>query len=171
MDNVNYNFEIIELLYAAKRAANNDSRFNKPIIVLIIAIIECTLYDFLLRINQYRSDPLPNITWRVVAYLRATRETDELKKMIPKIRSMNLLRVPAGDNLYDDLERLRKVRNRLHIQNKYSVFHPDENRVYTDAELICAQDCLEKVYDTLCNVYPRWRNLPIPMTDFPRPWV
>ena len=43
MDNVNYNFEIIETLYTAKKATGNDGRFNKPIVVLIMGIIECVL--------------------------------------------------------------------------------------------------------------------------------
>lgn len=171
MDNVNYNFEVIEILYQAKKANNNDLKFNKPIIVLMMGIIECTLYDFLIRINQYRTDPFPNMPQAVVAYLRKTRETDELKYMLPKIKSQNLLQALPTETLYDDLERLRKVRNRVHIQNRYNMQPLDEGRVFTNAELQCAQDCLIKVYDTFCNVYPRWRNQPIPIADFPTPWI
>lgn len=172
MDNVNYNFEIVELLYSAKKTNGNNSRFNKPIIILIMAIIECSLYDFILRINQYNTDSFPNIHQVVVSYFRNNvRETDELKRLIPQIRSQNLLRVPSGDSLYDDLEYLRKVRNRVHIQNKYYTLNKDEHRVFTESELTKTQECLEKVYDALCNVYPRWQNQPIPMSDFPRPWL
>ena len=171
MDNVNYNFEIIECLYVAKKVNRDDDRFNKPIIVLIMAIIECTLYDFLVRINQYQTDPFPNIAQAAVAYIRNTNETDALRIIIPKIQSQNLLRTTSTDNLYNDLEHLRKIRNRLHIQNKYAMLPRDESRVFTDIELMRAQDCLEKIYNVLCNVYPRWRNQPILMTDFPRPWL
>ena len=171
MDNVNYNFEVLESLYQAKKVNPTDKHFNKPIIIIIMAIIECTIYDFLIRINQHSSDPLPNITQAVILYLRKTKETDELKYIIPKIKSQNLLQMPTGDTLYDDLEKLRLTRNRIHIQNRYVLLPKDEVNVFTESEVVCAQICMEKVYDTLCNVYPRWRNSPIPMSDFPRPWL
>lgn len=171
MDNANYNFEIIELLYKAKKENNNDKHFNKPIIILIMAIIECSLYDLMKRINQHRTDSFPNITQPIIDYFRGSKETDELKILIPRIKSNNFLRAPNGDNLYDDLEHLRRVRNRIHIQNKYYVLDKDEHKVFTNSELLKAQECLEKVYEALCNVYPRWQNEPIPMSDFPRPWL
>jgi len=171
MDNVNYNFAIIELLYKAKKINGNDTRFNKPIIILIMAIIECVLYDFLIRINQHRIDSLPNITETLVSFFRNSKETDELKIIIPQIKSQNLLKVNSSDTIYSDLEHLRKVRNRLHIQNKYAVLDRDEFMVFTDFELIRAQDCLEKIFSVLCNDHPRWGKPPIPMSEFPRPWI
>lgn len=171
MDNVNYNFAIIEVLYAAKKTNNNDPRFNKPIIILIMSIIECALYDFVSRIHQYRSDSFPNIPKTIVSFFRSSSETDELRTLIPRIQSQNLLRVSPTDTLYSDLEYLREVRNRVHIQNKYFMKPADEYRVFTEAELLCAQQCLEKVFNSLCNVYPRWRSQPISMSDFPRPWL
>lgn len=171
MDNVDYNFEIVEILYAAKKQNNNDKHFNKPILILLMAIIECTLYDFILRINQHRSDSFPNITWRAISYFRDAGSTDVLKRLIPQIKSQNLMRVSENDSLYDDLEYLRKVRNRIHIQNKYNLLGRNEYGVFSDPTLEKAQGCLEKIYDALCNVYPRWQNQPISMSDFPRPWL
>jgi hypothetical protein len=171
MDNVNYNFQIIEHLYAAKKVNYDYGHFNKPIIILIMAIIECSLYDFIKRINQHRNDSFPNITQSIIAHIRGANETDELRILIPRIRSQNLLRASVGDSIYDDLDHLRKVRNRVHIQNKYGVLDRDEYMVFTDRELIKAQECLKKVYEILCNVYPRWQNQPIPMSDFPQPWL
>ena len=170
MDNVNYNFEIIETLFLAKKTSN-DPHFNKPIIILLVAIIECCLYDFLVRINQHRYDAVPNLAQPIITYIRSMGETDELKRLIPRVRSQNLLRVNPEDTLYDDLEFLRKVRNRVHIQNRYSVLSRNESAVFTNVTLELAQDCLEKVVGTLCNTYPRWGSQPISMTDFPRPWL
>ncbi|MDP3763146.1 MAG: hypothetical protein Q8Q92_00590, partial [bacterium] len=116
-------------------------------------------------------DTFPNITKTIFSYFRSSSETDELKVLIPRIQSQNLLRVSTSDSVYTDLEHLRKVRNRVHIQNKYFMRPADEYQVFTDTELVRAQQCLEKVFDSLCNVYPRWQNQPISMTDFPRPWL
>lgn len=171
MDNVNYNFEIVELLYSAKKANGNNKRFNKPILILLMAIIECAIYDFVCRINQHRYDSFPNITKSVISHFRNSKDSDELKVLIPRMRSQNLFLATPTDTIYSDLEHLRNVRNRLHIQNKYNTLAPDENRVFRDKELELAQECLEKVFDTFCNVYPRWNNQPISMQDFPRPWL
>lgn len=171
MDNVNYNFEIIELLYNAKKSANGNRRFNKPIIILIMAIIECSLYDFIIRINRHNHDSFPNITQSIINYFRSSKETDELRIIIPQIKSQNLLRASSTDSVYDDLEHLRKVRNRVHIQNKYQALDRNEYNVFTDSELEKTQRCLIKVFSALCNVYPRWQKQPIPMSDFPMPWL
>ena len=171
MDNVNYNFQIIEALYLAKKQNGNNMLFNKPITILIMAIIECMLYDFIVRIHTYSNDPFPNITQSIVSYLRGINQTDQLKIIIPRIKSQNLLRASAGDSIYDDLEHLRNVRNRLHIQNKYNMLHKDEHRVFTQDNLKTAEQCLEKVCNVLCNVYPRWKRSPMSMNEFPRPWI
>ena len=171
MDNVNYNFEIIELLYQTKKQNGNNTKFNKPLIILIMAIIECMLYDLIIRIHSYRSDPFPNISQGIVSYFRNFRETDELRVLIPRIISQNLLRAGVGDSIYDDLDELRKIRNRVHIQNKYFQPPADEYNTFTDRDLQKAEKTLERVCEVLCNVYPRWNKQPLSMSDFPRPWV
>lgn len=171
MDNVNYNFQIIETLYLAKKKNDNDLLFNKPIIILIMAIIECMLYDFIIRIHTYKNDPFPNITQSIVSYLKKTSQTDQLKIIIPRIKSQNLLRASVGDSIYDDLECLRNVRNRIHIQNKYNILSEDEYDIFTESNLKKAEQCLERVCDVLCNVYPRWNRIPLSMNNFPRPWI
>lgn len=170
MDNVNYNFKILEALYLAKKQ-NNSPLFNKPIIVVAMAIIECSLYDFLCRIHGRVSDSLPNIDAATLAYLENSNQTDELRKIIPIIECQNLLRVPAGDNIYGDLEHLRVVRNRIHIQNRFNSLVADESDIFTDINLHKVERCIERVCGVLCNVYPRWSKMPLPMKDFPRPWI
>ena len=171
MDNVNYNFEILGRLYEAKKAKSNDTHFNKPLIILSVAMVECILYDFIDRINSFSSDPFPNITTADILFFRNSKDTDELKLIIPMIKAQNLLRVSATDTIYEDLEDLRKVRNRLHIQNKYHSLPKDEDAVFTDYKLKLAEKCFEKICEVLCNVYPRWGKDPLPMADFPRPWL
>ncbi|MFZ4500538.1 MAG: hypothetical protein ACOYMZ_03560 [Minisyncoccia bacterium] len=171
MDNANYNFEIVEVLYKAKRENGGDRHFNKPIILHLMAIIECTLYDFFDRARQFTSDPFPNIAAQTVDDLRAMKETDELKRLLPEFEAKNVLAAPAGSTIYTDLEHLRIIRNRIHVQNRYNSLSADEINVFTDAKLRLAQECFEKVCEALCNVYPRWNKQPLPMADFPRPWL
>ncbi len=172
MDNVNYNFTIIEHLYAARETSAAPSYLNKPIVLLLLAIIECALYDFLMRIRQRTSDPLPNLSQTIIGFLKGTSRSDELSVLLTRFRSQNLLRVKVGDTLYDDLDNLRHCRNRLHIQNRYTSPLPnDEDAVFTDDTLQRAEVSFERVIEILCNVYPRWNKQPLPMRDFPRPWL
>lgn len=170
MDNVNYNFNIIEILYKSKKQNNNSHYFNKPIILHIMAIIECMLYDFFDRARTFTQDPFPNIDTQTVDDLRAMKETDELKRLLPQFESKNILCISPGDTIYSDLEHLRIVRNRIHIQNRYNLIAPDEKNVFTENDLRLTEKCFEKVCEALCNVYPRWNKQPLPMEDFPRPW-
>lgn len=171
MDNANYNFKIIEVLYNAKKQSGGEKYFNKPIILHLMAIVECMLYDFFDRVRLFTNDPFPNIDAQVIADLRAMRETDELKRLLPPLENRNVLQAPTGDSIYTDLEHLRKVRNRIHIQNRYNLTPNDEINVFTDTELALTEKCFEKVCEALCNVYPRWNKNPLPMADFPRPWL
>lgn len=171
MDNVNYNFEIVQILYKAKRQNANSKLFNKPIILIVMAMIECILYDFMTRIRGFRWDSFPNITLAMVHSIRSLGETDEMKKLIDRCRIANLLQVPRGGSLYDDLEKLNKVRNRIHIQNKYNYSYRDEGLVFTDRTLKLAEKSFKNVCEILCNVYPRWDKSPLPMSEFPDPWA
>jgi len=170
-DNVNYNFTILCSLYEARQTSVVPSHFNKPITIILVSMIECILYDLVDRIYGFRSDPFPNISDVEVAYIRSLDQTDELGKLIPRLKKPNLLRIQPNDPYYDSLELLRKTRNRIHIQNLHHEIPKDERSAFTDVELNMAQQCFEHTCEVLCNVYPRWGNTPIPMTDFPRPWT
>lgn len=172
MDNVNYNFQIVEALYAAKRANANNPLFNKPILITLVSMIECMLYDVICRVQQHRYDPFPNITQPIIDYFRGISETDELKKIVARVQSQNLLQIAPGQTLYLDLDRLRVIRNRLHIQNRYGSLPRDEIHAFTNTNLSMAEQSFERVCEVLSNTYPRG-NPPaqIPMTDFPRPWI
>lgn len=170
MDNVNYNFEIVEVLYDAKKQNQNDRHFNKPLISILLSIIECMLYDFMNRIRGFRWDSFPNITPEMIASVRGSSQTDEMKKLIDICRAENLLQISSGSTLYDDLEELNKLRNRIHIQNKYNYAHADESVAFSDSKLLLAQSSFKSVCEALCNVYPRWNKSPIPMSEFPEPW-
>ena len=171
MDNTNYNFEVLEALYLAKKQHNNSSHFNKPIIITFISMIECMLYDFTIRIKTHTRDHIPNIAQSVINYFKRLGGTDKLDILIQRIKSQNLLRAPAGDTIYDDLEHLRQIRNRTHIQNRYNLLDRDEHRVFIDSEVKLAEKCFERVCEILSNVYPRWYRQPLSMVDFPRPWL
>lgn len=170
MDNVNYNFRIVTELYDAKKKSSQKSLYNKPITIILVAIIECMLYDFIIRIKGYKWDPFPNMTTRIAQSIRGINDTDQMSKLINICRDEDLLQDATKGSFYDELEEVNKIRNRLHIQNKYGYSASDEHRVFTASNLLLVQETFKHVCDVLCNVYPRWNQSPIPMSDFPEPW-
>ncbi|MFC1626850.1 hypothetical protein ACFL1P_01450 [Patescibacteria group bacterium] len=170
MDNVNYNFEIVKILYKSKEENNNSHYFNKPIILMLMAMTECMMYDFIDRINGFRWDSFPNITSAVVLSIRSLGKTDVMKKLIKRARITDLFQILPDETLYDDLDYLNQVRNRIHIQNRFHFSHKDESRVFTNVTLQKAEKSFKNVCEILCNVYPRWDKTPLPMSNFPDPW-
>ncbi len=170
MDNVNYNFEIVEILYKSKKQNGNNNYFNKPIILIIISMIECILYDFVRRVNEHSNEIIPNIDSTVVFDTR-TKIIDQLEPLIAYIRKNNLLRISGNDSIYDDLGYLRKARNRIHIQNMQQQLSEDEFNVFTNSCLKLSEKSLERICEVLCHVYPRPNREFCSMSDFPRPWT
>lgn len=169
MDNVNYNFGIAEILYKARKQNGNDCRLNKPIILTIVSTIECILYDFVRRVNEHRNEIIPNLDDAIVLDTRA-KTLDQLEPLVVHIKKSNLLRASGNDSIYDDLEHLRKVRNRIHIQNTQQQLDRDEYNVFTNDNLKLSEKCLERICEVLCHVYPRPNRDFCSMSDFPRHW-
>lgn len=170
-DNIIYNFEILDALYRVKKHEKNNL-YNKPIIIIIVAIIECILHDFVERIQQRAKDPLPNITEEIVEDIKykgkgETRVLKELKKMshyLAKIEKHKLL----GDDvrIYGDLDELKKQRDRVHIQASYR----DEEQYFTGDNLKLAEQALEHVLRAMFEKYPRNQDAKQILADFPYPW-
>jgi len=169
-DNVNYNFEIIEKLYEAKRRFEGDTKFNKPIIILFMAIVECAFFDYFYRVKEHVYELIPNLAMETIGYIRSLGKADLFGTLIIRVRSQNILKVLKDDSLYDDLDLLGKVRNRVHIQNKHGELEKDEANVFTDARLKMAERAFVRTITILETNYPRKDMQPLPMNEFPCPW-
>jgi hypothetical protein len=169
MDNVNYNFRILEILYSARKQNKNNALLIKPIIIIIISIMECMLYDFIERIQGHTADRIPNLAESIISYIRG-KKIDDFEKIIRQIEKQNLLRASISDTIYSDLDLLRKIRNRVHIQDKEHQLDKDDYSVFNEENLHLAERTFERLCEILCNTYPRWNKQPLPMSDFPRPW-
>jgi len=169
MDNVNYNFQIVEKLFETKKV-EQELLLNKPIFILIVSIIECTLYDLLRRVKEHRKEIIPGLDRKSINDTR-NKVTDELSPIISHIQKHNYLQIKTGDTLYEDLDNLRKIRNRIHIQNRSAHNPIDEYQVWSDANLNLAGKTLERIYKVLCLSYPRPNKEFISFSVFPRPWL
>lgn len=153
-DNIIYNFEILEALYSSKQKAylNEKKLFNKPIILIIISIIECIFEDFTKRAKYRTRDPLPNLTLEQEQEYK-TKQYDKLEHFIGVARKHNLF--DSKGTIYDALDYLRRTRNRIHIQNNKSEFEDDEFKVFTDKRLQLSEMVLEIIIKKMVEKFPR----------------
>lgn len=178
-DNIEYNIDILSTLYKARKIARKTKHyFNKPIVIIIAAIIECVLDDFVVRVKTRVFDPLPNLTSQQIEDFKykKTGGTLTIKKMekfdhyIKISQKHNIFK--QGIRFYEALNLLKDIRNRIHIQNNKNVLDENEFSVFTDINLNNAERVFEVIIKTMFLKYPR-RDLDkigYKIDDFPFPW-
>ena len=67
---------------------------------------------------------MPKRTYVAINYIRG-KHIDELDKYISSAKKHDLFDEPDSD-FYEALDQLRKLRNRVHIQNKKNHFESDQ---------------------------------------------
>lgn len=164
MDNVNYNWKILIELFALRKG--NNSLLNKAIIVITISIIECIIYDFICRIKEHTRERIPNLNDKKIYDTKTKEIGDKFGKLISHAKKHNYLQ---DETIYDKLDKLRKIRNRVHIQDMNGELNRDEEYIWTDANVKMAGKTLKLICKIFCEEHPRIAN-PKNMDDFPELW-
>ncbi len=140
-DNICYNLECLRLLEEQYNADKTEHRsLIKPIVISIASVAEAVLYDFYSRMRVFTSEGVASVPDVVLAEVRA-KHIDEFAKYIDHAKKRKILR---GDNsLYEDLHELRKLRNRVHIQNSKRHFEYDDSDAFSPARLLKSERTLE----------------------------
>lgn len=178
-DNIIYNLNILWSLYHARanEKSSNNSLFNKPIILIIISIIECILYDFVERIQKHSFDPLPNLDADVIRDFKYKIKGEKTEIKILKrfnhyiyySRKHDIF--DKGVRFYDALDFLRIIRNRIHIQDDRRELEKDDYNVFTDKRIELAQKVMEVIIFKMITKFPRkWAKQKIDPREFPYPW-
>lgn len=175
-DNILYNFEILDELYGARRKSAKKHLFTKPIILIIAAIIECILEDFIWRIKQHSYEKIPNLSQEVIKDFKYVNkgghfEIKELKKFnhfidhVKKHQIFGILKIT-----YDTMDLIRKLRNRLHIQNSKGDLDKDENMIFNEPNLHNSQKLLQLILTKMFRDYPRPSAPKIDFNKICFPW-
>jgi|SRR3989344_6524026 len=172
-DNIIYNFDILWSLYEAKKHySGKKSLYNKPIIIILISIIECILDDFVRRIQNRSTDLLPNFKEQVINDFKYKKkgQSVEIKKLEKFTHYINIVEkhkiFGSSDNFYKALDFLRDVRNKVHIQESEA----DEYKIFTDHNLKLSEQVLERIIKYMIEKYPRWDKQETAQ-GIPYPWV
>ncbi len=173
-DNVDYNLRIIELLYECykKRNCTDKRLLYKPIIILLVSVIEAILYDFYRKAEKHTREGVPNLS---DSTFKAIRKEDlkNLNNFISFAENHDLL---ASDrnyyegNYYEALDKCRKLRNRIHIQNQKNNFESKERKVFSEERKVQAEKVLEYLVIVMSEKYPREKKYHKYLKGFHFPW-
>jgi len=163
-----HNLAILKELYDVQESGTSERRalLRKPIIITIASIAEAVLFDLYLRIRYFTREGVPNIPEEVLEEIR-TKTVDEFAKYIANAQSKALL--GSGKSIYEDLDELRMLRNRVHIQNSKGHFEYDEAKAFSRLRQIAAEKVLEKLLKLMEEKYTRCRARGN-VAEFVLPW-
>jgi hypothetical protein len=169
-DNINHNLRVLALLYDYYDREDHDGKnlLCKPIIILLVSIIEAVLHDFHSRIRWLTYEGIANLSHEVIEYIRG-KKIDELEKYIVSARKHDLFDRQDGA-FYDLLDELRRLRNRVHIQNIKGDFAPDDYNAFNDFRKRQAERGLELTMKTMAAKYPRPEHVHGHVANFNLPW-
>ena len=141
-DNICHNLEILKILYRVFNHGNETTQkfLCKPITVLLVSIAEALIYDLHDRIQTFTTEGVPGLSKKCLAYIRQTKLRD-FEKHIASAKKHELF--GTNEKFYDRLDELRKLRNRIHIQNKKGEFEPDEGNAFSLERKLQAEKAVE----------------------------
>jgi hypothetical protein len=165
-DNIVFNLSILRTLYAHRAAGTPEQRrhLQKPITLLNISIIEALLYDFHSRIKNHTREGVP-LPQKVLDAIRG-KKIDEFEKYIASAKKNDFFDL-RDTVFYEKLDELRKLRNRVHIQNIKNHFEKDDNQAFSEARMILSEQALEEVIRTSARKFARDHSY---VANFDLPW-
>ena len=169
-DNINHNLDILNYCY--KRLSDTEDSdswlLRKPIITTLGAICEAILYDLHLRMRTYTNEGVRGVTQSVLDYVRG-KKIDRFDLYISCAKKHTLLG-PQNDDIYINLDELRKLRNRVHIQNEKNDFEPNESQAFSCKKLKSSEQTLEKLLKIMSAEHSRPAGATGHVNDFQLPW-
>ena len=125
------------------------------------SIVEAALDQIIYRAQNYVREGIPNIPPDELERIRGTT-IERFNNIIQAMRGRHLLDA-LGADIYDDLDRLRQLRNRIHIQfdDKPENVRRDDSDAFADDTVDWALGLCIQVLSHLSAVYPRPAGLAV----------
>lgn len=166
-DNINFNLEILKVLYDGYRNLPNGSYLIKPIVLLNTSIAEAILFDFIE--YRIRKANRTEILFADILDVIRGKKLDKFEHYIGQAEKYDFFE-SADTNFYNAMHSLRKKRNRIHIQNSKWEEPRNEREVFDEKSKILSEKVLEKILNTLNSKYPRREEYRGYVADFELPW-
>lgn len=116
-------------------AGNENGVFNKLIVIQAGSIVEAALHEIIYRAQKFTLEGVPNISKEDRDEL-ATKTVELFNNIINVMKKYDILK-GMGGGIYDELHKLRKYRNKVHIQTDVDIqgVSRDENTAFS-AEIV-----------------------------------
>src|SRR5713101_1496519 len=114
-DNIVFNADLLCKL----TEANEGSVFNKLIVVQLGSIVEAALAQIIYRAQNHTREGVPNISEADRSEIEG-KKIDKFNSVIDVLKKYKVLDALGGD-IYDELHKLRKYRNKVHIQDNIAI--------------------------------------------------
>lgn len=114
-DNLVYNCQVL----CALVQSNEQGVFNKLIVIQVGSIIEAALAEVIYRAQNFNLEGVPYISEADQAEI-AAKKIDKFNTIIDVLRKYKVIN-GLGNGIYDDLHKLRKYRNKVHIQDYINI--------------------------------------------------
>src|SRR5712692_5630243 len=111
-DNINHNLEILALLYKHYNEGDATQKrlLCKPIILLVVSIVDAVLHDLHWRVKTFTKEGVANILKSSIEYIRGLKKMDRFEKHIASAKQHGLID-PPNSAFYTELDELRRLRN------------------------------------------------------------
>jgi hypothetical protein len=150
-DNIKRNAESLSKLVSK----NENEVFNKLIVVQAGSIVEAALDQIFWRATNHTKEGVPDISEKDRKEI-AGKKIGRFKVIIEKMEDYKLLD-ELGAGIYDELEDLRKYRNRVHIQldDELADVSRDEDKAFSKKIVTWALGLNLRILKHLIKKYPR----------------
>lgn len=130
---------------------NEEGIFNKPIVLQVGSILEAALSEIIYRAQNFNREGVPKLA-KANRRSIAGKKLDKFNTIIQILKKHKVLD-GLGDQIYEDLHKIRKYRNKIHIQNNIEIVgvSHDEDIAFSDEIRIWALDLNRKVIRHLNN--------------------
>jgi hypothetical protein len=130
-DNLVYNCKLLSEL----TEVNNKRTFNKPIVLQVGSILEAALAEIIYRAQNFNREGVTNISEADRLEI-ADKKIDKFKSIIDVMKKYKILD-SLGKEVYDDLHKLRKYRNKIHIQDDIDIDGVSRDEADSFSNAIC----------------------------------
>lgn len=165
-DNVHYNLIDLAELYRIKRTRvhmSHSGSIIKPKIMIISSCIEAILYDFFQKASRDKRSIARASTVDLKKFVKA-------KTFYSLIESLKDLDSIFTESLIEDLDEVRLIRNRIHLQRRPNMPYVKDRRVFTEQQLSLSERSLESLLITVTENFSR--NLKKSYTkSYQLPWT
>lgn len=138
---------------------NDRGIFNKLLVVQAGSIVEAALDQIIYRAQNHTREGVPNIPDEDLKKIRDTK-IERFNNVIQAMKTYELLD-GLGAHICDELHKLRKYRNRVHIQfdDEPDGAPRDDDKAFSDAIVGWSLALCVRILKHLCERYPRPKEL------------